>query len=63
MTIGIRGSAVLDLESRLKEDVLREASACGGRLLVHREVVSDAQEASVKPHWCGKKFSIFVSTS
>ena len=33
----IPGSTVEDLEARLKVDVLAEARACGGRILVHRE--------------------------
>jgi len=52
MTAGIRGSAVLDLESRLKDDVLREAAACGGRILVHQEMMSEGRDATVKPRWC-----------
>ena len=36
----IPGSTVEDLEARLKVDVLAEARACGGRILVHREPAS-----------------------
>lgn len=54
MTVGIRGSAVLDLESRLKEDVLQEAKACGGRILVHRETQNSPDgdvQVVVQPQW------------
>jgi hypothetical protein len=55
MTVGIRGSAVLDLETRLKEDVLQEAKACGGRILVHREAKNSPEgdvQVLVTPQWC-----------
>ncbi len=63
----IPGPAVEDLEARLKADVLAEAAACGGRILVHREPASVDHSApqdswartedtratvSVEPYWC-----------
>ena len=61
-SVGIRGSAVADLEARLKQDVLREAAACGGRILVHRERGTAHDGAAthpttelqtvVEPFWC-----------
>ncbi len=62
-SVGIRGAAIADLEARLKQDVLREAAACGGRILVHREhVTENATQSStsalleghtvVEPFWC-----------
>jgi hypothetical protein len=64
----IPGPAVEDLEARLKKDVLAEASACGGRILVHREAGSATQSSGalsslglsedthaapvIQPYWC-----------
>jgi hypothetical protein len=62
----IPGPAVEDLEARLKSDVLAEALACGGRILVHREsrpasalpatgdsLADDTGAAPVvEPYWC-----------
>ena len=48
----IPGPAVEDLEARLKADVLAEASACGGRILVHREPASvDGDHSAPQDSW------------
>ena len=48
----IPGPTVQGLESRLKKELLAEATACGGRVLVHREPSRDgaANAASTQHH-------------
>ena len=58
----LSGQTVEELETRLKTDVLAEAQACGGRILVHREPrygslqdglgQPDDTAPSVQPYWC-----------
>jgi hypothetical protein len=57
----LSGQTVEELEARLKSDVLAEAEACGGRILVHREPRygsvqdglgrPDDAAPSVQPYW------------
>jgi len=58
----LSGQTVEELEARLKSDVLAEAKACGGRILVHREPrhasvqdglgQPDDTAPAVQPYWC-----------
>ena len=51
-SIGLQASAIEGLEVKLKLEALREAAACAGRILLHREraTVGDT-ENTVEPFW------------
>ncbi|KAL2634189.1 hypothetical protein R1flu_005668 [Riccia fluitans] len=50
--VGITGAAVEQMERRLKEDILAEASRNGGRMLLHREEFSaETNQSDVVGYW------------
>jgi hypothetical protein len=59
-SVGLQASAIEELEMKLKQDAIREATACEGRILLHceRAVPSDLEatdaggaEFLVEPFW------------